>query len=253
MIRTEGLTHIHLAVRDLDRAVACYTDLFGMEIDESRSDETMAFLRTPGARDMLTLRQATPDEAVGAGGGVDHFGFRLQERGDLDEAILQIEAAGGRLIERGEHAPGLPYAYVADLDGYVLEFKLGSLREEALELNGVDIAAPALVDKAAHQVARLRADALHLKSPACELRRASAHYIVGDCESDVRLPAEIAEHRGLGGRPEVERTVDARGDDHAGVWSAVFADSRNGHSAALVGEVLHLLRGPLIVLEDAAS
>ena len=122
MIRTEGLTHIHLAVRDLDRAVAFYTDLFGMEIDESRSDETMAFLRTPGARDTLTLRQATPDEAVGAGGGVDHFGFRLQERGDLDEAILQIEAAGGRLIERGEHAPGLPYAYVADLDGYVLEF-----------------------------------------------------------------------------------------------------------------------------------
>jgi catechol 2,3-dioxygenase-like lactoylglutathione lyase family enzyme len=35
--------------------------------------------------------------------------------------IRQVEAAGGRLVERGEHAPGIPFAYVADPDGYLIE------------------------------------------------------------------------------------------------------------------------------------
>jgi catechol 2,3-dioxygenase-like lactoylglutathione lyase family enzyme len=122
VIKTQGLTHIHLAVRDLPRAVAFYESVFGMEQDASRSNDTMVFLRTPGAQDTMTLRVAEAGEAVGSGGGLDHFGFRLQDRADLDEAIRQIEAAGGRLIERGEHAPGVPYAYVADPEGYVLEF-----------------------------------------------------------------------------------------------------------------------------------
>jgi catechol 2,3-dioxygenase-like lactoylglutathione lyase family enzyme len=121
VIKTQGLTHIHLAVRDLPRAVAFYESVFGMEQDASRSNDTMVFLRTPGAQDTMTLRVAEAGEAVGSGGGLDHFGFRLQDRADLDEAIRQIEAAGGRLIERGEHEDGSPYAYTSDPEGYVLE------------------------------------------------------------------------------------------------------------------------------------
>jgi catechol 2,3-dioxygenase-like lactoylglutathione lyase family enzyme len=120
MIKTQGLTHIHLAVRDLRRATAFYQNVFGME-DTGRGDDTMVFLRTPGRDDTITLRQAGPEEPTGAVGGVDHFGFRLQDHGELDEAVREIVAAGGRLIERGEHAPGVAYAYVADPDGYVIE------------------------------------------------------------------------------------------------------------------------------------
>ena len=32
-----------------------------------------------------------------------------------------VHGPGGRLVERGERAPGLPYALVADPDGYVIE------------------------------------------------------------------------------------------------------------------------------------
>ena len=75
MIQTLGLTHIHLAVRDLQRSLAFYRDVFGMEV-MPRGDATMVFMRTPGSVDTLTLRQASPDEPVGQqGGGVDHSAF----------------------------------------------------------------------------------------------------------------------------------------------------------------------------------
>lgn len=54
-------------------------------------------------------------------GGIGHFGFRLKDASDIDAAITACEAAGGRLVERGEHVPGQPYAYVTDPDGYVIE------------------------------------------------------------------------------------------------------------------------------------
>jgi catechol 2,3-dioxygenase-like lactoylglutathione lyase family enzyme len=87
-----------------------------------RGDPTAVFLRTPGSIDTLTLRHASPDEAVGQqGGGVDHFGFRLKDRNDLDAAVAAVVAAGGRLVDQGEHEPGVRFAYVEDVDGYVIE------------------------------------------------------------------------------------------------------------------------------------
>jgi catechol 2,3-dioxygenase-like lactoylglutathione lyase family enzyme len=61
-----------------------------------------------------------PDRA-GSGGGIDHFGFRLVRPKDLDGVLAQCIAAGGTLIERGEFAAGMPFAYVRDPDGYTLE------------------------------------------------------------------------------------------------------------------------------------
>ena len=121
MIRTQGLTHIHLVVRDLDRSLAFYTRVFGLE-ERFRQGRHMVFLNTPASRDLVTLNE-DPSEAqvAGVSGGVSHFGFRLTEASDLDAAITEVEAAGGKLIQRGEHAPGAPFAYVRDPDGYVIE------------------------------------------------------------------------------------------------------------------------------------
>lgn len=88
--------------------------------EQFRDGENTLFLRTPGAKDTVTLNARPGARDIGRG-GVDHFGFRLIDKGDLDAAIREVEAAGGRLIERGEHRPGQPYAYVADPDGYVIE------------------------------------------------------------------------------------------------------------------------------------
>jgi catechol 2,3-dioxygenase-like lactoylglutathione lyase family enzyme len=118
VIETDGLTHLHLRVADLDASLRFYQEVFGMQ--EQFRDGELVFLNTPGSGDSLTLNPSG-DGPVGHGGGIDHFGFRLKPGVSLDRAIAAVQAAGGRLVDRGEHAPGLPYAYVADPDGYVIE------------------------------------------------------------------------------------------------------------------------------------
>ena len=88
--------------------------------EQFRDGPNMVFLNTPGAQDSITLNEQPDDPRIGAG-GVDHIGFRLVDKADLDDAIRKVEVAGGRLVERGEHAPGAPFAYVADPDGYLIE------------------------------------------------------------------------------------------------------------------------------------
>jgi catechol 2,3-dioxygenase len=121
LIETQGLTHIHLIVADLERSIEFYKNVFGME-ERFRDGPKMVFLNTPGSQDLITLNECA-DEAklAGANGGVSHFGFRLSESSSLDRAISEVEAAGGKLVRRGEHAPGVPFAYVTDPDGYLIE------------------------------------------------------------------------------------------------------------------------------------
>lgn len=121
MINTQGLTHIHLVVRDLERSLHFYQEVFGME-ERFRDGPKMVFLNTPGSGDIITLNE-DPAEAqlAGVNGGVAHFGFRLADPATLDAAIAEVEAAGGKLVHRGEHGPGIPFAYVQDPDGYVIE------------------------------------------------------------------------------------------------------------------------------------
>ncbi len=121
MIKTAGLTHIHLVVHDLDVALNFYQNVFGM-IEMFRDGPKMVFLNTPGTEDLITLNE-DPGESDNAGknGGVGHFGFRLAKEVSLDEAIAEVKKYGGSLENRGAHGPGHEFAYVRDPDGYLIE------------------------------------------------------------------------------------------------------------------------------------
>ena len=119
-----GIRHVHILVADQDRAVAFYRDAFGME--EQFRDGPIVFVGTPRGGDSLALHLATTDAElarVGHQGGYEHFGIHLPDRSAeaIDDAVARVEKAGGRVLDRGEHAPGIGYAYVSDLDGYVIE------------------------------------------------------------------------------------------------------------------------------------
>jgi catechol 2,3-dioxygenase-like lactoylglutathione lyase family enzyme len=120
VIETEGLTHVQLVVRDVHRSLAFYQAVFAMEVRFWDGDR-MVFIGTPGRRDTITLNQSEDVERAGVAGGVDHIGFRLLDKSRLDDAVAAVIDAGGRVIERGQHSPDHPFAYVADPDGYVIE------------------------------------------------------------------------------------------------------------------------------------
>jgi catechol 2,3-dioxygenase len=121
MVKTQGLTHIHLVVRDLGRSLRFYREVFGME-ERFRDGPHMVFLNTPGSNDLITLNQDPGEvDLAGSKGGIAHFGFRLANSSDLGPAVAEVERAGGKLLSRGKHASGAPFAYVADPDGYIIE------------------------------------------------------------------------------------------------------------------------------------
>ncbi len=117
MVQTYGLTHINLAVRDMGRALRFYEQVFGLR--EYGRGDGLVHTRASGRHDILTFAE-DPTKA-GLNGGVTHFGFRLVKPDDIDRAVAEVERAGGRLLRRGEFAPGFPYAYIADPDGYEIE------------------------------------------------------------------------------------------------------------------------------------
>jgi predicted enzyme related to lactoylglutathione lyase len=49
------------------------------------------------------------------------MGFHVDHAVEHESAIKDVEAAGGKVIERGEHGPGIPFAVVADPDGNAFE------------------------------------------------------------------------------------------------------------------------------------
>ena len=119
MIKTCGLTHIHLCVKDVRRSLGFYKSVFGMQ-EKFWAGDACVFLNTPGSNDLITLNQSS-EQPTGSGGGILHFGFQLENKSDLDSAISEVVAAGGALKKRGEFMPGMPFAYVTDLDGYEIE------------------------------------------------------------------------------------------------------------------------------------
>ena len=147
MILTRGLSHLNLNVTDIERSVRFYRDVFGMELLSDYSGPMgkhpagrQVALSTPGARDVIALSQV-PGEPIGPA-GVNHFGFTLTTDDNLDEAISDVERAGGKLVGRGSaEVDGIlgRFAYVADLDGYVIELNcqrvlLAKKRARAVDL-----------------------------------------------------------------------------------------------------------------------
>ena len=117
MIKTLGLTHLALTVSDLERSFQFYHDVFGMLAVYREKKFIQA--QTPGPHDILVLEQGGDD--IGKSGGIKHFGFRLVEARDIDRAAAAIERAGGKILHRGEFAPGEPYVFFTDPDGYEVE------------------------------------------------------------------------------------------------------------------------------------
>ncbi len=117
MVKTFGLSHISLAVRDAERSLRFYKKVFGVTV--GYRDEGSIQVTTPGYHDVIVFDQTA--KHAGKAAGVSHFGFRLVSAADIDRAVSEVKRAGGKILRRGEFSPGFPYAYVQDPDGYEIE------------------------------------------------------------------------------------------------------------------------------------
>jgi catechol 2,3-dioxygenase-like lactoylglutathione lyase family enzyme len=88
-------------------------------VKEYYRDEDSIQVLGPGTHDVIAFERNS--RKAGKRSGIDHFGFRLITPKDIDKAVKEAEDAGGTILRRGEFAPGCPYVYVADPDGYEIE------------------------------------------------------------------------------------------------------------------------------------
>ena len=117
MIKTYGLTHVAVAVRDVKRASKFYRSVFGAV--EVYANDGFVQLQTPGSRDVLVFERKPT--LAGKAGGIAHFGFRLQDPKDIAAAARAVKKAGGTIKEQGAFVPGEPYLFATDPDGYDIE------------------------------------------------------------------------------------------------------------------------------------
>jgi catechol 2,3-dioxygenase-like lactoylglutathione lyase family enzyme len=117
MIKTYGLTHIALAVKNAKQSFEFYRKIFGMIRVYDQNGWIQA--QTPGTRDIIVFDESAP--RIGKAGGVAHFGFRLVDPKEIDAAAMAVKEAGGKILDKGEFYPSEPYLFFKDLDGYEVE------------------------------------------------------------------------------------------------------------------------------------
>jgi catechol 2,3-dioxygenase-like lactoylglutathione lyase family enzyme len=115
---TYGLTHIAIAVADINRTLDFYQKIFDMQV--MYHEEGFLQLTTPGSNDVLVFEQKQ-HPSIGKTGGIAHFGFRLKAPSGIEEIIGKLKAAGATILDQGEFVPGSPYVFFTDPDGYEIE------------------------------------------------------------------------------------------------------------------------------------
>ena len=118
-IRTEGLDHVAITVADLERSVAFYRDLLGLESRYGELHVPM-FMLAQGSGLALFPAEALPGD--GGSGEADirvaHVAFRV-DRAQFDHAREALPGAGVDL--RFEDHGNVHSLYFNDPDGHKLE------------------------------------------------------------------------------------------------------------------------------------
>lgn len=122
--------HVHLRVADLERSIAFYSGVLGLDVMQRFGDEA-AFLSAGGYHHHLGLntwesKGGTPPPAGHT--GLYHTAFLYPTRADLADAVRRVVSAGYRIAGKADH--GVSEAvYLNDPDGNGVELYWDKPRE----------------------------------------------------------------------------------------------------------------------------
>jgi catechol 2,3-dioxygenase-like lactoylglutathione lyase family enzyme len=116
---TAGLHHLALLVKNLDACVHFYTELMGMKI-VWQPDADNVYLSS--GTDNLALHQAPANFNPAQDQHLDHLGFFLTERDEVDVWHAYLQAAGVviKAVPK-DHRDGTRSFYCADPEGNVVQ------------------------------------------------------------------------------------------------------------------------------------
>src|SRR5262249_8775932 len=83
--------HVHVAVDDLDRAVAFYSALFAARPAVVKPDYAKWMLDDPRVNFAISTR--------GRQAGLDHLGIQVESKSELDDVYGRLRDAGGSVLQ----------------------------------------------------------------------------------------------------------------------------------------------------------
>lgn len=119
-MKTLGLRHLALRVKDAQKSKAFYRDFFGMEV-EWEPDEKNIFL-TSGGQDNLALHQEDNIDTYTTSSALDHLGFFIATKAEVDEFYKRAQDQSVPIAkELKQHRDGAYSFYLKDPDGYIVQ------------------------------------------------------------------------------------------------------------------------------------
>jgi len=114
-MKTLGLRHVTLNVRDPQAAKEFYTRVLKMQV-EWEPDPDNVYLTSEG-HDNLALHRGDP-----GAGSLDHIGFAVPTLDDVDAWYAWVQSQGAKILrEIKTHRDGARSFYFADPDGVTIQ------------------------------------------------------------------------------------------------------------------------------------
>ena len=120
------LGHLVLKVQDLQKSLAFYTEVVGLEVSDW-IDDRMVFLRAGSDHHDMAILQLPPGSTAAPEGNypsIEHFSYQVADYTEIEKIVAMLQARGIE-IDRGpgKHGPGEnTFIVFRDPDGNNVEF-----------------------------------------------------------------------------------------------------------------------------------